>query len=102
MSPVWVQMVRDMAIIVLALETIIIGVLLVILIFQVQQLVRVFQNEVKPIITSANETIGTVRGTTQFVSESLVTPTIKIVSLGAAVSQMAKTVFGWGRPKKRR
>ena len=93
MSPNWVQVVRDIAIIVLALESIIIGVLLVVLVFQVQILVRLLEHEIKPLLTSANETMGTVRGTTSFVSKSIVSPGIKVVSYVAAARQILKVLF---------
>lgn len=92
--------VRDIAIIVLALVTIIIGLFLVILIFQMQSLIALLRNEIKPILDSANETARTVRGTTTFVSDAVVTPMIQVASLAAGVRQTLRTLAGTGRKGK--
>jgi hypothetical protein len=93
MSPDWVRIVRDVAVIVLALESIIIGVVLVILALQVKSLVDLLQHEIKPILNSANETMGTVRGTTSLVSKGLVSPAINIISYGAAARRVFNIIF---------
>lgn len=93
MNPGWVQTVRDVAIIVLAFESIVIGALLVVLAFQVRSLVRLLQQDIKPILNSATETMGTVRGTTNLVSRGLVSPAIKVISYGAAARRVAKILF---------
>jgi hypothetical protein len=85
---------RDVFIIVLALVTIIIGLFLVILIFQLQSLIALLRDEIKPILESANETANTVRGTTSFVSDAVVTPVIQAASYAAAVRQAVKTLAG--------
>jgi hypothetical protein len=75
---------RDVAIIILAVESIIIGALLVFLIFQVQGLVRLLREEIRPILDSANETASTVRGTTAFVSDTVVSPVMRVAGLVSA------------------
>jgi hypothetical protein len=70
--------IRDIFIIFMALEFIVIGVALVILIVQLAKLVNLLENEVKPIILSTKETINTLKGTTEFLSENLVSPVIKL------------------------
>ena len=57
---------RDGAIILLAIESLIIGGLLVLLVWQVWRLVRLLEKEVKPLLDSANDTVSTMRGTTAF------------------------------------
>lgn len=69
--------IRDIAIIVVAIETIIINALLVILIWQIWRLVKMFQTEIKPIIKDTQETVGTVRGTAEFVTDNVVDPVVK-------------------------
>ena len=71
-------MVRDIAIVVLALESIIVGVVLVLLLWQVRNLTRLVQEQIKPMLDSMRETVGTVKGTTSLVSETIVTPAVKI------------------------
>ena len=72
--------IRDIFIIFMAVESLIIGAALVILIIQVASLINLLQNEVKPILESTTETVNTLRGTTQFLSENLVEPVIKLDS----------------------
>ncbi|MDQ3250218.1 MAG: hypothetical protein M3Q45_13550 [Chloroflexota bacterium] len=69
--------IRDIAIIVIAIQTIVIGVLLALLIWQIWRLVKTLQTEIKPIIQDAQATVSTVRGTTTFVSHNVVDPVIK-------------------------
>lgn len=70
--------VRDIFIIVMAFESIIIGVALVVLVIQISKLINLLQNEVKPILQSTKETVDTLKGTSQFLSENLVEPVIKL------------------------
>lgn len=86
--------VRDIAIIVLAVESIVIGVLLAVLVIQVIRLVKLLREEVMPILNSTQETVGTVRGTATFVSDRLVQPVVKVSSYAAGVRQAINTLFG--------
>lgn len=70
--------VRDIFIIVLALESLLLGVALIILIIQLAVLINLLQNEVKPILEATQETINNLRGTTVFLSNNLVEPVIKL------------------------
>lgn len=90
---------RDISIVVLALITIVIGLLLAVLIFQLQSLIVLLRNEIKPILDSANQTARTVRGTTTFVSDAVVTPVISAASFASAVRQAIRVLAG-GRRKK--
>jgi len=100
MSPVWIQTVRDVAIVLLALESVIIGAMILVLVFQIKKLITILLEEIRPLLVSLNETMGTVRGTTHFVSESLVSPTVQVLSYGAALKQAATAVFRWHDHKK--
>ncbi len=79
--------IRDVAIILLALESLIIGILLIVLILQIVSLTRLLRDEIKPILNSADETVRTVRGTTTFVSDTFVTPMVRVSSFAAGVAQ---------------
>ncbi len=92
--PAFTAVLRDIFIIILALVTIIIGLFLVILIFQLQSLIALLRNEIKPILDSANQTVSTVRGTTSFISTSVVTPMITIAGYASAVRQTLKALVG--------
>jgi tetrahydromethanopterin S-methyltransferase subunit G len=99
--PDFTSVLRDISIIVLALVTIVIGLFLVVLIFQLQSLIALLRDEIKPILDSTNETVSTVRGTTTFVSDALVQPMITVVSYGSAVRRTISTLFGGGHKKNR-
>lgn len=85
---------RDIAIIVLALESIAIGVLLAVLVIQVIRLVKLLREEVLPILNSTQETVSTVRGTASFVSDHVVQPVVKVSSYAAGARQAMSTLFG--------
>ena len=85
---------RDIAIIVLAVESIVIGVLLSVLVIQVIRLVRLLREEIIPILNSTRETVGTVRGTASFVSDHLVQPVVKVASYTAGARQAISTLLG--------
>jgi len=89
-----VSLLRDAAIIFVAFETLIIGVLLIILMIQMQSLISLLRNEVKPLLEAANETVATVRGTTQFVSHNVVSPVMKWSSYVAGVQRVIKELTG--------
>ena len=80
--------IRDVLIIIVALESLIIGASLVILVVQLALLLNLLQNEIKPILDSTRETINTMKGTTAFLSEHAVKPVINISSFGAGLKKV--------------
>ena len=70
--------VRDIFIIFMALEFLLIGIVMIILIIQIARLTLLLQNEIKPILESTSETANTLRGTTIFLSDHLVEPVMKM------------------------
>jgi hypothetical protein len=68
--------IRDIAIIIIAVQTIVIGLLLGVLIWQIWRLVKLLQTEIKPILRDTQQTVTTVRGTATFVSNQVVDPVI--------------------------
>jgi membrane protein implicated in regulation of membrane protease activity len=89
-NPVATENIRDIVIIFMAVESLLIGVALIVLIVQLARLTDLLVNEVKPILDSTNETIGTIRGTTQFLSKNLVQPVVKANSSFAALRRAAE------------
>jgi len=85
--------IRDIFIIFMAFESLIIGAALVVLIIQIASLINLLQNEVKPILQSTSETVNTLRGTTEFLSENLVEPVIKLNSSIAGLRRVFE-LFG--------
>jgi NADH:ubiquinone oxidoreductase subunit K len=90
--------VRDIFIIVLALESLLIGAALVILVIQLAVLTNLIQNEIKPILTSAKETASTLRGTSQFISRRAVAPIISVTSALAGFRKLSD-IIGFIRKK---
>lgn len=80
-----VQMVRDMFIILLALELLIIGAALIVLLVQLAQFVNLLSNEIGLILTSATDTVNAVRGTAIFLSKNLSEPLIRTGSTLAGI-----------------
>jgi len=89
-----VGLLRDAAIIFVAFETLLIGALLIVLILQMQSLVTLLQNEIKPMLAAVNETLATVRGTTEFVSDNVVSPVMKWSGYLAGIRRIFKGVAG--------
>jgi len=95
-NPAAAANVRDIFIIFMALESLLIGAALVVLIIQLASLINLLQNEVKPILKSTNETVNTLRGTSEFLSENLVEPVIKLNSYLAGLKKLFD-MFGVNR-----
>lgn len=89
----WLSAARDVAIILLAFESLVIGGLLVFLLFEIRKLVKLLEEEIKPLLGSVQETANTVRGTTSFVSENVVSPVVRVHSFFAGVTGTAKALF---------
>jgi hypothetical protein len=82
--------VRDIFIIFMALEFLLIGIVMIVLIVQLARLTLLLQNEIKPILDSTNETANTLRGTTAFLSEHLVEPVMKMNQYLAGISRITE------------
>ena len=70
--------IRDVFIIVMALESLLIGAALIVLMVQVASLINLLQNEVRPILQSTTETVNNLRGTAEFLGENVIQPVIKL------------------------
>ena len=84
---------RDLAIIIVAFEIIVVNILLSILIIQIIRLSRMMRDEVLPILNSTQETVGTVRGTATFVSDYVVQPVVKVASFSAGARRVVTTAL---------
>lgn len=82
------EKIRDIFIIFMALEFLLVGLALVVLIAQLASLINLLQNEVKPILESTNQTANTLRGTALFLSDNLVDPVIKLSGYMAALQRL--------------
>ena len=82
------ERIRDIMIIIMALEFMFLGIALLVLIVQLATLINLLQNEIIPIVESTNETANTLRGTTVFLSENLTEPVIKLNEYLAGFSRL--------------
>jgi hypothetical protein len=92
-----VETIRDISIIVLALETIVVQVILVLLLLEIRSLSKMLRENITPILQSADETVRTVRGTSVFVTDNVVTPMVRISSVAAGVGEALRIIARRGR-----
>ena len=90
--------VRDIAIVVLALESIIVGIVLALLLWQVRSLTKLLQEQIKPMLDSMRETVGTVKGATSLVSETIVTPAVKLGGFFAGARRALQVMLSFKAP----
>ncbi|MFW5691936.1 MAG: hypothetical protein ACOCX3_01150 [Chloroflexota bacterium] len=95
------SMIRDVFIIIVALEFILIIVALALLIMQVTRLIVMLQNEIKPILEDSRETVDTAKGTAQFVGKNVTRPVITASSFMAGAWAFAREIGGIRRAIKR-
>lgn len=92
--PAAVEAIRDIAIIALALQTCLFGLVMVIMLVMIVRLVNMLEFEIKPILEKTNETVGMVRGTTTFVGENVVRPVTRATAYAAGVRRGLQVLFG--------
>lgn len=94
-----VAQLRDVFIIYLALQSLLIGLVLVIVMIQLARLINLLNNEIMPILESTNETISNLRGTTTFLSDNLVEPVIRLNEYMAGIVKLM-VILGISRKRK--
>jgi hypothetical protein len=97
--PILTSILRDISIIVLALVTIVTGIFLAIMLIQLQALIVLLRDEIYPLLQSINQTADTVRGTTTFVSDAVVSPMINVASYASGVRQSLRILTGSSKRK---
>lgn len=80
--------VRDIFIILLAVEMFVVGVALIILVIQLASLSNLLQNEVKPILDSTTATVNDLKGTVKFLSDNVTEPVIKLYQSMAGINRL--------------
>ncbi len=89
-----ILVVRDIFIIALGLMSCLSGVVLILLLIAVTRLINMLEFELKPILMKTNETLGTIRGTTVFMSQNVVRPMTTASSYIAGIRRGVNTLFG--------
>lgn len=98
----WLTVVRDVLIILVALESLVAIGFLVYVVFQILALVRTIRAQVPPLLTTAKTTAGTVEGTVAFVSRRAVIPVVRGVSIAAAIVRFLQVLFRGSHRRTRR
>ncbi|MEM6284979.1 MAG: hypothetical protein AAF787_22500 [Chloroflexota bacterium] len=88
-----IEIIRDIVLIFLALEGILIILALAILIAQVARLVNLLQNEVGPVFEDTQQTVKHARGTVEFVGNNVSEPIIKANAFAAGVAVFIQETF---------
>lgn len=96
-----IRIIRDLVIIFLALEGILIVLSVAVLTLQVARLVNLLQNEVKPILVNTQETVKTAQSTVEFMSTNLTEPVIRASGFFAGASALLSSLFGIRRAVQR-
>lgn len=89
---------RDVLIIFLAIESIVIGVFLILMIYQLYQLIMLLRKEVIPLIQTTKETVEQVQHTTTFVGQSVAAPVVTVSGFLAGTKAMVDTLRGKKEP----
>jgi hypothetical protein len=92
---------RDIFLILLALEFMVVGVALTVLVVQLARLMLLVEMEIRPMLENANETLDALRGTTLFLSETLVEPAVKLQSTLAGIQRVLEVLGIFRKPFKR-
>ena len=90
LNPAQTENIRDIFIIIMALESIFVGFVLALLVIQLARLINLLQNEIKPILHSTNDTANTLKGTAIFLSDHLTEPIIQLNGYLAALQKMTE------------
>lgn len=88
---------RDVAIILLALESLAVGAILIVLIWEVRNLARMLRDESRNILSSADETVRTVRGTANFVGDNFVSPVVRVSAFASGVAEAVRILARRGK-----
>jgi hypothetical protein len=99
-NPSTTETLRDIAIIALAFESLVILTLLAVLIYQLIILIAMLRDDVKPMLESTQETLNTLRGTATFVSERVTKPAIQASGYISGISRSMSVLFAL-RPRRR-
>lgn len=86
--------VRDIFIITLGIMSCLSGIVLILLLISIIRLINMLEFELKPILLKTNDTLGTIRGTTVFMSENVMGPVTKASSYMAGLRRGVSTLFG--------
>lgn len=94
-----VAIVRDLFIILLVMQGMVIGLAIVIVLLQIASTINVVQEEVRPVIRSLQEIAATLKGTSDFLSENVTTPVIESRALFSGLTTLVREIVSLRKPK---
>jgi hypothetical protein len=86
--------IRDILLITLTLEGLLITGALAVLIVQISRIVSMLKKEIRPVIASAQQTVNTTKVTAEFVGESLTEPIVRTGTFMTGVRILIRDVGG--------
>lgn len=95
------QIVRDVFMILITLQGILIIIALSLLVIQVARLVNLLQTETKPVLANAQEAVNTAKATTQFVSANVTQPIVQASTFMAGARVFLRDAGGIRRAIRR-
>ena len=90
--------VRDVLIIVLAFESIVIATAMIFMVWQLFQLIMLLRDEVVPLIHTTKDTVEQVKHTTTFIGQSVASPVVSANGFLAGTKAMLDTLRGKKEP----
>ena len=96
-----IEYIRNIFIVVIGLEGILIIGSISVLIVQVTRLVNMLKRDIKPVLTTAQETVNTAKGTVEFVGDNTVRPIIRTSAFLSGVGVVIRDVGGIRRAIRR-
>jgi len=96
-----VEYIRNLFMIVIGLEGILIIGSIAVLIVQITRLVNMLKRDVQPVLTTAQETVNTAKGTVEFVGDNTVRPIIRASAFASGVGVVLRDVGGIRRAIRR-
>ena len=98
----WIAGTRDVVIIIVALVSLAANVFLILLGWQLWQLVKALKAEVDPILASVNRTSDTIRGTTTVIGDVVVGPLARVAAMAVAAQTLVRSLTTISRGGRRR
>ena len=89
-----IQYIRNIFMVVIGLEGILIIGSIAVLIVQITRLINMLKRDVKPVLTTAQETVNTAKGTVEFVGDNTVRPIIRTSAFLSGVGVVLRDVGG--------
>lgn len=96
-----IQIIRDIAVIAIGLEAILIIVALAVLIIQVTRLIIMLKTETKPVLKNAQDAVASAKGTVDFVGSNVTEPIVRVGSFMAGAKVLVRDLGGIRRAVRR-